>query len=143
MDEYEQWEAEVKKLQEENEGVLKGFQDYLERSGLSEKTIRVHVGNIEFFGNDYLTREDPTSLADGWSMIDEFLGYYFVRKCMWSSPATTRQYITSFKKFYAYYYEVGGISKETLEKVKFELKEGKEDWIDAHGELDELLGWDW
>ena len=51
--------------------------------------------------NEFLLREEPLPMADGCgSMISMFLGYFFIRKCMWSTPGTIKKTAASIKKFY-------------------------------------------
>lgn len=53
------------------------------------KKIANHVDNVESYINDYLLREDTLEMQEGCgSRIDMFLGYFFIHKCMWSTPAS-------------------------------------------------------
>jgi len=52
---------------------------------LSKKTIDKHVSNVDFYINDFLLYEDAIEAADGVSSMGMFLGYWFIRKAMWSS----------------------------------------------------------
>ena len=53
---YEEYEKECKKQQERNKEFLKIFEEDLRKSGLSNKTIRRHILNAEFYINEYLLR---------------------------------------------------------------------------------------
>lgn len=81
--------------------------------GLTNKTIANHVDNVEFYINDYLLREAPLELQEGFgSGIDMFLGYFFTQKCMWSKLGTIKTTAASIKKFYKSMNEHGYVSKE-------------------------------
>lgn len=51
---YEEYELECKKREEENEIYLQLFEDDLKAAGLSDKTIKNHYQNVEFYLNTYL-----------------------------------------------------------------------------------------
>ena len=50
-------------------------------------------------------------MEEGISMLDEYLGNFFIRKCMWSTPANIKTNATSIKKFYKCMLEHGKIEK--------------------------------
>jgi hypothetical protein len=98
---YEEYELLCEKERTKNRKYLNLFKKGLEDSGLTHKTIRQHVDNVDFYINEFLLREEPLSMADGCgSMISMFLGYFFIRKCMWSTPGTIKKTAASIKKFY-------------------------------------------
>ncbi len=99
-DNYEDYERECKAIREENEGHLKEFEDYLSSKGLSDKTIKRHISNVDFYINTYLLQYDAERIGAGCLVVNSYLGDFFIRKCMWSTPATIRQTAASFKKFY-------------------------------------------
>ena len=53
----------------------------------TEFANRMVEGQItgDFYINDFLLRTDAYSMEHGVSMIDDFLGDFFIRKCMWST----------------------------------------------------------
>jgi len=121
--------------------ILEQFEKYLQEQGLSDKTVNKHLSNLDFYANDYLINycseefEDnkffvPT-IIDGvfFSCIDDFLGDFFIRKCMWSSENTIKENITSFRKFYTFLEKEGKIDKEDLDELKELIKEQKDEWI--------------
>ena len=61
-------------------------------------------------------------------MIDDFLGYFFIRKCVWSTPATIKSTAASIKKFYKCMMEHGKIPKEDYERFCIEIRMGMEEW---------------
>lgn len=52
----EDYEREREKIRDANEELLELFETDL--AGLSEKTIRRHIGNVDFYLNKYLLCED-------------------------------------------------------------------------------------
>ena len=137
MDEYEQYEAECEKHKEKNHTFLIGFDRYLQNKKLSKKTIAKHIGNIDFYINDFLLYESPEKAAEGVNQLNYFLGYWFIRKAMWASPTSIKEYITSLKHFYAYMNQIGQISSEELSNMKAEIKENKNDWIETVRKYDD------
>jgi len=128
MDEYEK---KCEAIRQDNQKLLEEFRSSLEASGLTEKTIKNHVQNINFYANDYLLYyEDITELKDGISEISMFLGYWFIKKAMWSSEAAIRSNAASFKKFYAFLLTKGMITGEQLSELKSMIKEEMPEWLE-------------
>lgn len=86
MFDYEEYERECDKIRQTNEELLVLFEEELQNSGLSAKTVRRHLSNADFYINEYLLREEPRPMEDGITELDMFLGFFFIRKCMWSTP---------------------------------------------------------
>ena len=78
--------------------------------------------------NLYLLREDVYAMEDGVGMIDSFLGYFYIRKCMWSTPANIKTTAASIKKFYKSMLAHGKIRQEDYEHLCEEIKENMDDW---------------
>ena len=97
---YEDYEKACDSIRHENAALLGIFENYLVDKGLSQKTISRHVGNVDFYINDCLLYDDARTIEDGVAMVDDFLGYFFIRKCMWSTPGTIKSTAASIKKFY-------------------------------------------
>lgn len=87
---YEEYEKQCKEIRAENDNLLKIFEEDLKSKGLSEQTIGRHISNVDFYINEYLLREDARTMEEGVAAIDTFLGYFFIRKCMWSTPGTIK-----------------------------------------------------
>ncbi len=145
--------AEDKQNQRANEQCLMEFRVYLEAQGLSERTLEKHVKNIDFFLNEYLVYEvqedwneldhqrnfddpieddnqiKPLNMEDGCEEIGYFIEYFFLRKCLWSSPASIQDYCAAFKKFYFCMLKNGHISKSSYDVVLETIKNGKSNWI--------------
>jgi hypothetical protein len=98
---YEEYEMQCKQQREKNHSYLGIFEKDLMESGLTHKTISKHVSNVDYYINKYLLREDTFEMQEGCgSKIDMFLGYFFIHKCMWSTPGTIKTTAASIKKFY-------------------------------------------
>lgn len=79
---YEEYDKLCKQIQEKNEEYLNIFEKGLLESGLTQKTIKGHLNNIDLYINDYLLREKTLDMEEGYgSKIDHFLGDFFIRKC--------------------------------------------------------------
>jgi intergrase/recombinase len=129
MSDYERYEKNCKKIRAANERLLNEFEAWLKSSGLSEKTIRNHISNIDFYINEYLLYEDATQAKDGVNAVGMFLGYWFIRKAMWASPSSIRGNAASLKKFYAFMQEKGLIDREDLDGLKLTIKEDMPEWL--------------
>ncbi|MGB3225288.1 MAG: hypothetical protein WBB23_21030 [Desulforhopalus sp.] len=127
MDEFEK---QVESIRDENSIILERFESYLGDKKLSKSTIDKHVGNIEFFTNDFLLYYEPIAAKDGSSQVGCFLGDWFIRKAMWASVTSIRENITSIKKFYQFMLEIGEIDNDEFAELKEEIKECKDDWIE-------------
>lgn len=122
----------VKENEIKNEVYLKNFKSYLMYQRLSMKTIDKHVSNMDFYLNDFLTRYEMQSPEDGITRISEFLGYFFIRKCMWSSVSKIKEYITSLKKFYLQLCELDLVTNEQYNEMLYVIKVCKDDWINEY-----------
>ena len=128
MFDYEEYERECDKIRQTNEELLALFEEELQDSGLSAKTVRRHLSNADFYINEYLLREEPRPMEDGITELDMFLGFFFIRKCMWSTPGTIKSTATSIKKFYKCMLNHGKISKDDYAYLCDDIKENMEQW---------------
>ncbi len=129
MDDYEKYEADCKKIRKDNSKLLKGFAAWLKVSKLKDKTIRSHTENVDFYINEFLLYEDAVEAKDGSSDIGMFLGYWFIKKTTWSSPAQIKSNAASLKKFYTYLFEKKLIDKQNLDDLKERIKEDMPEWV--------------
>jgi len=129
MGDYEKYEADCKKIRKDNETLLVEFEAWLKSSGLSEKTIRNHLSNIDFYINEYLLYEDATEAKDGVRSVSMFLGYWFIKKAMWASQASIKSNAGSLKKFYTFLLGKGFIDIEDLTELKETIKEEMPEWL--------------
>lgn len=128
MDDYEVYEKECEEIREMNEGLLELFEQEMTEKGLSKKTINRHVPNVDFYINEYMLREDALPMEVGVGRLDMFFGYFFIRKCMWSTPASIKSTATSIKKFYRCMLDHGKIEKNDYEYLCSVIKEKMEEW---------------
>lgn len=129
MDDFEKYEADCKKIRKNNKKLLDDFYKWLKASGLKDKTIKNHVNNVDFYINEFLLYEDAIEAKNGALEIDMFLGYWFIKKALWSSPAQIKGNAASLKKFYTFLFEKGQIDKEELDELKGQIKEDMPEWI--------------
>jgi len=129
MDDYEKYEADCKKIREINDTLLSDFGAWLIASKLKDKTIKTHVDNVDFYINEFLLYEEAIEAKDGTPEIGMFLGYWFIKKAMWSSPAQIKSNASSLKKFYTFLVEKGQLDKEEFADFKEYIKEEMPEWI--------------
>ena len=87
---------------------------------------------MDFYLNDFLLREEALTMENGCKdeYLSDFFGYFFIRKCMWSTPDTVKSTIASLKKFYR-------LSKEDYEEFTDTIRVNKEYWIDCCSEYND------
>ena len=124
------YEELAKKYEEENKVYLAEFEDWLNKSNLKQNTIARHLSNVGFYLNDYLAYREGLSMREGMGEVGMFFGWFYIRKCMWSTPGNIRTTAASFKKFYKCMCELGHIEKEELKDFLETIKFGLDDWCD-------------
>ena len=124
---YDEYEKECEEIRLENAGLIQIFKSELEEKGLSPKTIRAHVDNVDLYINDFLLREDAEPMESGLGRLDTFF-YFFIHKCMWSTPGNVKTTAASLKKFYKCMMEHEKIDKEDYQYFCETLKEGIPVW---------------
>lgn len=128
--EFENYEKERDKIIKKNEIYLKEFKEWLNKKGLVSKTISKHIGNVDFYINEYLNYYEPTEMEEGCYGISSFLGDWFIRKCMWSTVSSIKTTAASIKKFYQCMLELNHIDKSSYQELLDEIKENMDDWIE-------------
>ena len=128
---YEEYEGLCNNIRDDNEKHLKTFQLQLEEKALSEKTIQSHLFNVRLYLNDFLLYNEAISMWNGYIYVDEFLGSFFIRKCMWSTPSTIKSTAASLKKFYKCMMECGEVEKEDYRQLCQIVKENTEEWCEV------------
>ncbi|MBN1900786.1 recombinase [Candidatus Sumerlaeota bacterium] len=129
MDEYEKWEQDCKRIRSSNNKLLLEFGTALKKDGLSEKTIDKHLNNVDFYINEYLLYDDAREPQDGIHAISMFLGYWFIKKAMWSSTESIKSNASSLKKFYGFLLEKGMIDNESYVELKQTIKDEMSEWL--------------
>jgi hypothetical protein len=125
---YNEYEKICEQMRAENEKHLEAFEAWLIEKGLSEKTIYSHLRNTDFYLNTYLLREDAIDMKQGCYQLYDFFGYFFIRKCMWSTPGNIKTTATGLKKFYRCMLENERIEPEDYEDLCETIKENMEEW---------------
>ena len=125
---YDEYEKACETIRQENAALLEEFKNHLASKGLSQKTINCHMSNVDFYINDYLLYDDVRTMADGVSRVDDFLGYFFIRKCMWSTPGTIKSTAASIKKFYQCMADNGRILKADYNYLCDVIKDNMPEW---------------
>lgn len=125
----EEYEIKSQKIREENNKYLNMFQVDLQEKGVSDRTVCSHLSNVDFYINDFLIYGKPLSIKEGCACVDEYLGDFFIRKCMWSTPPTIKSSAASLKRFYKCMMDHNEIDKEDYKKLCVTIKENLEDWM--------------
>lgn len=136
MDEYEQFENDCKEIRKDNKSLLNKFEIALRESGLTDKTIKSHTQNIDFYINEYLVYEEPVEAKDGIDKVSWFMGYWFIKKAMWASSASIKSNATSLKKFYSFLLSINMITNDQLTELKDIIKNEMPEWLEELEEYD-------
>lgn len=124
-------EKKIKENQTRNKKIIKEFEEWLKEKSLSDKTIKKHISNVDIFINDYLNYYDIETAEEGITSVYSFLNGWFIEKCMWATPYTTKEEAASIKKFYAYMSEKGYVEKEDYKFLCEELKDSMDEILDT------------
>lgn len=124
-------ERKIKENQTRNKKFIKEFEEWLKEKSLSDKTIKKHLSNVDLFINDYLNYYDIETAEEGINSVYSFLSGWFIEKCMWATPYTTKEEAASIKKFYAYMSEKGYVEKEDYKFLCEELKDSMDEILDT------------
>jgi len=128
---HEQEEAKIKEIKESNKGHLSTFKIWLKAKGLADKTINSHIDNVDFYINHYLNYYEPNDVKAGCYSINGFLGYFFIRKAMWSSCPQIKSNAASIKKFYACMLENSVVKEDEYRDLCEVIKESMDEWLEA------------
>ena len=140
MNEFEQYEADCQRIRTTNKQLLIEFENWLKSAGLSDKTIRNHILNVDLYINDYLLYETPVSEAQEGvdsGELNMFLGYWFIKKAMWASKSSIKANAASLKKFYTFLLEKGLIEKDDLQELKETIKYQMSEWLGTLARYDD------
>ena len=125
---YALFDKEVADILRADDRYLDEFYDYLTKSGLADKTIGRHMLNAQLFVRDWLGAREGMSMEDGPAYIGGFLGDYYIRRCMWSTPANIKTTATSIKKFYKCMTDLGHITSVDYRALVETIKERTGEW---------------
>lgn len=129
-------EKKIKENQKRNKKFMKEFEKWLKEKSLSDKTIKKHLSNVDLFINDYLNYYDVETAEEGIDSVYSFLSGWFIEKCMWATPCTTKEEAASIKKFYAYMSEKGYVEKEDYKFLCEDLKDNMDEILDTLEDFD-------
>lgn len=133
----------LKKTEKRNEKFLDIFEKELKESGLSKKTIRGHISNASLFINDYLPYyQENTKMEDAMGYVDDFLGYFFIHKCMWATPSSLKATAASIKKFYKCMVSNGLVDEGDYKYLCDVLKENMDVFLQDLYEFDNFEDYD-
>jgi site-specific recombinase XerD len=126
------YHRQVAEIQAYNAPFYEQFAASLAASGLSKRTIETHVGNVQFFADEYLTYYEPLRRVDEADAgdIGLFLSDWFLRKAMWSSPNAVRGNIASFNKFFKWMGQQGHMDADVVAEILLDLKENRDEYIE-------------
>lgn len=127
----QQWDKNREWLVENNEKLLGALKEYMiSEKGISEKTAKRHIENLDFYLNVYLADYAQVSPVNSGDSVWNFLGDFFVRKNLSSSHTSLKQNGSALKKMYQFLYEADEISKIDLtnihEFIRLGIQEGDE-----------------
>jgi len=131
MNDYPEHEKQIKAIEKEHEKILRDFKTWLTEKGLSSTTIEKHCFNINFFINAFLLHYETKKASEGTDAVSMFLGFWFIRKAMWSSESRIRSNVASLKKFYQFVVERGEVSPDKYAQMRMVIKEELPTWIET------------
>lgn len=131
---FDEW---VKKEEKRNKKFIDVFAKDLQESGLSDKTIRGHLSNVSLFLNDYLLYyQEDTKMEDAIGCVNDFIGYFFIHKCMWATPSSVKSTAASIKKFYKCMASHGFVDEEDYNCLCEKLKLNMNSYLEELYEFD-------
>ena len=135
------YEKKMKENIKRNEKYLKEFENWLNKDGLGNKTIKKHLSNADLFINDYLNYHDIIKAEDGLGEVFMFLDDWFIRKCTWSPRNSLKETAASLTKFYQFMYENNYVDiddfTETFSFIKNNMVDIL-DHVDEYNNFDEF-----
>ena len=119
-------------IEARNNGLLDIFAADLQSLMLSDKQIDDHRFNANTYVNLFLmTGENaPYNIQQGVDRIDDYFGYFFIRKCMWSSLENLPENVESVRLFYKSMMEHGKIEAEDYRKVERTVEDKLPEWCE-------------
>lgn len=122
---------QVERIREQNKPILAAFQQWLEAAGLSAKTVKTHVDNVDFF-TEYLVYYEPLKRLAAADADDFYIfcANWFPRKALWASAASARSNLASFRKFARFMRETERWSAKRELEILETLKANRDEMID-------------
>ena len=137
MDDYKEYELACNKIKQDNDLLLNQFKSWLKEKKLSDKVINNHYNNVDFYINTYLLYEDAIRARDGVDSIDDYLGYWFIRKNISASKSSIKGSASSLKKFYTFLNKSKIISDDELSDLKLSIREDMHEWLSTLDRYDD------
>lgn len=128
MEDYEN--IDLEKERKRNDDLIEIFSKDLEAAGLSEKTMENHLSNADLFLNVYALEREGYTFEKSMLAVGMFFSWFYIRKCLWSTPANLKTTVASIKKFYKSMLAHGFISKEDYDDFRDLIKECLDDWVE-------------
>jgi hypothetical protein len=126
---FNEYDELVKANYERNMEILAGFKEHLIAKGLTSKTIKDHLSNIDFYINTFLVNYEVNKAEEGIYSLNMFFSDWFPRKAMWSSGYHVKKTIASLKKFYSYLEDIDLINDLMYKEFLDEIKDKKTVWM--------------
>ena len=127
-DEDEDWaEPDVAGMRSRNNELLDDFWYYQRDKGISNKTASGHVNNTATY-LDFLASYMGEPMEEGTEMVDKFLGNYFIRRCMWSTPQNIPTTAASIVRFYECMADLGYVDEHSVKWMKRTIEDEMDDW---------------
>lgn len=123
--EIEYSEEEIKKIRVENRKYIDLFEKSLKNKKLTEKTIKNHLENIDFYLNEFVADHYQEGFDKAHLYLDDFY-YYLLQKCLWATSTEIRGVAASLKKFYKCMCDNNIITKMDLSELTDSIKIGLE-----------------
>ncbi len=139
----EKEKAQAEAAHERNAELLRTFEQWLTRKGLSARTVQRHLDNVMFFADAYMASDGGSVEAPrpadraGTMDVDEFLVEWFMREAAWVSVGTVKANIASLKKFYACLKETGEVPPEKADEVLELLRVDRDYYIQMARDYEE------
>ncbi|MBQ9275633.1 MAG: hypothetical protein IJ228_12540 [Succinivibrio sp.] len=121
-------EKRDKILEKRNDKLIDLFFKALVEKGLSEKVSNKHADNVYLFINTFMLFREGYTMEEGDCCLNDFFGYFYVRKCLWSNPKNLKTTAVSIQKFYKCMADKGLIPLKTCEKICNIIKKRLPDW---------------
>lgn len=130
------YDLKVEQKIKENEKYFDLFLTKMKAEGLSKKTIERHLENSKLYVNDFLNYYEIVNMEDGLDMVSSFFTNFYIPKCLFATPTSLKETITSIIKFYKVMCDNGLVDKINYQTFIDTIKECKNDWLDELNRFD-------
>lgn len=149
----EEYNEMRERLEKANEEIIGSFVNHaVETTKRGKHRMAKYASQLQFFSNEYLINYHEYDLLEGLECFPEFIGNWFIRKCMWSDEASLRENIEGFKAFLGYLEETKQVQKERLDELRQHIDDESHLYLlrvkyfnDPEIDFDDILdecGWD-